>query len=26
VRFSAGCEPAGTLWADVERALKTVTE
>ena len=24
VRFSAGCEPAGTLWQDVERALEAV--
>jgi len=24
VRFSVGCEPAGTLWRDVERALAAV--
>jgi len=26
VRFSAGCEPAETLWQDVERALQAVPE
>jgi cystathionine gamma-lyase len=23
IRFSVGCEPAGTLWQDVQRALET---